>query len=138
MPSYRVHKCCASAFERWKIAADIVVIGAPMYNFTVSTQLKSWIDRVIVAGKTFQYGASGPESLLPLGKKVFLASTRGGAHGEGSPAAFLEHHESYLRGALGFIGLTDITVVRAEGLSMGDDAKAAAIARAKGQIADFV
>ncbi|NTJ65920.1 FMN-dependent NADH-azoreductase [Agrobacterium rhizogenes] len=116
-------------------AADIIVIGAPMYNFTISTQLKSWIDRVVVSGKTFQYGANGPESLLPSGKKVFLASTRGGAYGEGSPAASLEHHESYLRGVLGFIGLTDVTVVRAEGLAMGDDAKAASIAQAKDQIA---
>lgn len=116
-------------------AADIIVIGAPMYNFTISTQLKSWIDRVVVSGKTFQYGANGPESLLPSGKKVFLASTRGGAYGEGSPAASREHHESYLRGVLGFIGLTDVTVVRAEGLAMGDDAKAASIAQAKDQIA---
>ncbi|CAN7353224.1 FMN-dependent NADH-azoreductase [Bosea sp. LjRoot9] len=125
----------AGAYIEELVAADIVVIGAPMYNFTISTQLKSWIDRVVVAGKTFQYGANGPESLLPSGKKVFLASTRGGAYGEGSPAAFLEHHESYLRGVLGFIGLTDITIVRAEGLAMGDDAKAASIARAKDQIA---
>jgi FMN-dependent NADH-azoreductase len=125
----------SSAYIQELFAADIIVIGAPMYNFTISTQLKSWIDRVIVASKTFQYGANGPESLLPPGKKVFLASTRGGAYGEGSPAAFLEHHESYLHGALGFIGLTDVTVVRAEGLAMGDDAKAAAIAQARGQIA---
>jgi FMN-dependent NADH-azoreductase len=118
-------------------AADIIVIGAPMYNFTISTQLKSWIDRVVIAGKTFQYGANGPESLLPSGKKVFLASTRGGAYSEGSPAASLEHHESYLLGVLGFIGLTDVTIVRAEGLAMGDDAKAAEIAKAKGQIAAF-
>jgi FMN-dependent NADH-azoreductase len=128
----------SSAYVQELFAADIIVIGAPMYNFTISTQLKSWIDRVIVAGKTFQYGANGrPESLLPPGKKVFLASTRGGAYGEGSPAAFLKHHECYLRGALGFIGLTDVAVVRAEGLAMGDDAKAAAIAQAKGQIAAF-
>jgi FMN-dependent NADH-azoreductase len=126
-----------SAYVQELFAADIVVIGAPMYNFTISTQLKSWIDRVIVAGKTFQHGANGPESLLAPGKKVFLASTRGGAYGEGSPAAFLEHHESCLRGALGFIGLTNVTVVRAEGLAMGDDAKAAAISKAKGQIAAF-
>jgi FMN-dependent NADH-azoreductase len=118
-------------------AADIIVIGAPMYNFTISTQLKSWIDRIVVAGKTFQYGANGPESLLPSGKKVFLASTRGGAYGEGSPAVSLEHHESYLRGVLGFIGLTDVTVFRAEGLAMGEDAKAASIAEAKSQIEAF-
>jgi FMN-dependent NADH-azoreductase len=116
-------------------AADLIVIGAPMYNFTISTQLKSWLDRVIIAGKTFQYGANGPESLLPAGKRVFVASSRGGAYGEGSPAAFLEHQETYLKGALGFIGLSDVTIVRAEGLATGDDAKAAAIAHAKVAIA---
>lgn len=125
----------SGAYIEELFAADSIVIGAPMYNFTISTQLKAWIDRVVVAGKTFQYSANGPESLLPYGKKVFLASTRGGAYGEGSPAASLEHHESYLRGVLGFIGLTDVTVVRAEGLAMGDDAKAASITQAKDQIA---
>jgi FMN-dependent NADH-azoreductase len=118
-------------------AADLIVIGAPMYNFTISTQLKSWLDRVVIAGKTFQYGANGPESLLPSGKRVFIAVSRGGHYGEGSPAAFLQHHESYLKGVLGFIGLTDITLVRAEGLAMGDLAKAAAIGAAKSAIAEF-
>jgi FMN-dependent NADH-azoreductase len=116
-------------------AADIIVIGAPMYNFSVPSQLKAWIDRVCVAGRTFQYGANGAEGLLPKGKKVFIASTRGGIYTGDSPAAVLEHHESYLRGVLGFIGLTDVTVIRAEGLNLGDEPKAAAIAQAKSQIA---
>ena len=117
-------------------AADIVVIGAPMYNFTIPTQLKAWIDRVVVAGKTFRYSETGtPVSLLPGGKKVFIASSRGGAaYGEGAPAAFLEHHETYLKGILGFIGLTDVTVIRAEGLAMGPDARAAALAGAQQEI----
>ncbi len=114
--------------------ADVIVIGAPMYNFSVPSQLKAWIDRICVAGRTFQYGANGPEGLLPKGKKVFLASTRGGVYTGDSPAAALEHHESYLRGVLGFIGLTDVTVIRAEGLNMGDEPKAAAIAKAKAEI----
>jgi FMN-dependent NADH-azoreductase len=116
-------------------AADIIVIGAPMYNFSVPSQLKAWIDRVCVAGRTFRYGASGPEGMLPTGKKVFIASTRGGVYTGNSPTAVLEHHESYLGGVLGFIGLIDVTVVRAEGLNLGEEPKAAAIARAKAQIA---
>ena len=116
-------------------AADIIVIGAPMYNFSIPSQLKAWIDRVCVAGRTFQYGANGPEGLLPKSKKVFIASSRGGVYTGDSPAAVLEHHETYLRGVLGFIGLTDVTIVRAEGLNLGEEAKAAAIAKAKTEIA---
>ncbi|TYC49344.1 FMN-dependent NADH-azoreductase [Rhodobacterales bacterium] len=115
-------------------AADIIVIGAPMYNFTVSSQLKAWIDRVVVAGKTFKYTESGPESLLPAGKKVFIASTRGGVYTGDSPAAALEHHESYLLSVLGFIGLSDVTIIRAEGVALGDEPKAAAIADAKATV----
>jgi FMN-dependent NADH-azoreductase len=105
-----------------------------MYNFSIPSQLKGWIDRVCVAGRTFQYGANGPEGLLPKGKKVFIASTRGGVYTGNSPAAVLEHHESYLKGVLGFIGLTDVTVIRAEGLNLGEEPKATAIAQAKAQI----
>jgi FMN-dependent NADH-azoreductase len=114
-------------------AADIIVIGAPMYNFALPTQLKSWIDRVCVAGKTFQYGASGPEGLVK-GKTVFVASARGGVYTGESPMAAIDHQETYLKVALGFIGMTDITIIRAEGLAMGEDAKADAIANAKSQI----
>ncbi len=116
-------------------AADIIVIGLPMYNFSVPSQLKGWIDRVCVAGRTFQYGANGPEGLLPKGKKVFIASSRGGVYTGDSPAAGLDFQETYLRSVLNFIGLTDIKVVRAEGLNMGDEIKAAAIAKAKAEIA---
>jgi FMN-dependent NADH-azoreductase len=118
-------------------AADIIVIGAPMYNFSVPSQLKGWIDRVCVAGRTFQYGPNGPQGLLPEGKKVVIASTRGGVYTGDSPAAALEHHESYLRGVLGFVGLTDVTIIRAEGLNLGEETKAAAIAGAKAQIASL-
>src|SRR5262249_12866159 len=85
------------------MAADMLVIGAPMYNFTVPTQPKGWIARVAVAGKPFRYAENGPVSLLPKGKKVFIASARGGVYAPGSPAAAMEHHESYLTAALGFI-----------------------------------
>jgi FMN-dependent NADH-azoreductase len=116
------------------LAADIVVIGAPMYNFTISTQLKSWIDRVVVAGKTFQYGANGPEGLVH-GKRVIIAISRGGVYPENAP---VEHAESYLKIIFGFIGVTDLTFVRAEGLAIspehrqkGLDAALAAIPAAK-------
>jgi FMN-dependent NADH-azoreductase len=115
-------------------AADIIVIGVPMYNFSVPSQLKGWIDRISVAGRTFRYTANGPEGLLPKGKKVFIASTRGGIYTGDSPARVLEHQESYLLGVLGFIGLTDVTVIRAEGLNLGAEPKEAAIAQAKIEI----
>jgi FMN-dependent NADH-azoreductase len=116
------------------LASDIIVIGAPMYNFSIPSQLKAWIDRVVVAGKTFRYGANGAEGLLK-NKKVFIASSRGNVYTAGSPAAALEHHESYLTGVLSFIGLTDVTIVRAEGLAFGPEAKEAAMLRARENIA---
>jgi len=115
-------------------AADIIVIGAPMYNFSIPSQLKAWIDRVVVAGKTFRYGANGAEGLLK-NKKVFIASSRGNVYAAGSPAAALEHHESYLTGVLSFIGLTDVSIVRAEGLAFGPEAKEAAMLKARENIA---
>ena len=115
-------------------ASDILVIGAPMYNFTIPTPLKAWIDRIAVAGKTFRYAATGPEGLLK-NKKAFIASARGGVYSAGSPAAAFEHHESYLLGLLAFLGVTDATVVRAEGVGGGPQAKEAAVARALADIA---
>ena len=115
-------------------ASDILVIGAPMYNFSIPTPLKAWIDRVAVAGKTFRYTATGPEGLLQ-GKKAFIASARGGVYSAGSPAAALEHQESYLIGVLAFLGVVDVTVVRAEGLALGAQAKDAAISQALADIA---
>ena len=116
------------------LAADIIVIGAPMYNFSIPSQLKAWIDRVVVAGKTFRYGANGAEGLLK-NRKVFIASSRGNIYSPGSPAAALEHHESYLTGVLSFIGLTDVSIVRAEGLAFGPEAKEAAMLKARENIA---
>ncbi|MEZ0212099.1 MAG: FMN-dependent NADH-azoreductase [Xanthobacteraceae bacterium] len=114
-------------------AADIIVIGAPMYNFSIPTQLKGWVDRVAVAGRTFQYTANGPEGLVK-GKKVFVASARAGVYTGDSPIAAFDHQETYLLVALAFIGLTEVTIIRAEGLAMGEEAKAAAVAGAKAQI----
>ena len=101
------------------LAADTVVIGAPMYNFTLPTQLKAWIDRIVVAGKTFRYTENGPEGLAG-GKRVIIALARGGFYSEGSPAAALEHLESYLRGVFNFIGV-EPEFVAADGLAIGPE-----------------
>lgn len=102
------------------LAADVIVIGAPMYNFTISSQLKAWIDRILVAGKTFRYGANGAEGLAGK-KRVIVAISRGGLYGATAPAAPLEHAESYLRGVLGFIGINNPEFIVAEGLMTGPE-----------------
>lgn len=118
------------------LAADVVVIGAPLYNFTISSQLKAWIDRVIVPGKTFEYGSEGPKGLAG-GKRVVLTIARGGLYGPGSPAAAAEHAESYLRAVFGFIGVTNLQVIVAEGVQMGPDSRAKAIDSALGAVAEL-
>ncbi len=115
------------------LAADIVVIGAPMYNFGVPSQLKAWIDRLAVAGKTFRYTEKGPEGLAG-GKTVIVASSRGGLYGPETPTAFLDHQESYLRGIFGFFGISDVRFVRAEGVNLGPDKREAAIEAAREEI----
>jgi FMN-dependent NADH-azoreductase len=119
-------------------SSDVLVIGAPMYNFSIPTQLKSWIDRIVVAGKTFRYTARGPEGLLPAGKKVFIASSSGGIYSGESPAKTLEHNESYLKGVLAHIGLQDVTVIRAEGIGLGADARQSAIEGARRAIDELI
>ena len=102
------------------LAADIVVIGAPMYNFTIPSQLKAWIDRIVIAGKTFKYGPNGAEGLAG-NKRVVIAISRGGLYGPGAPAAALEHLETYLRAVFGFIGVTNLEIIVAEGLQIGPE-----------------
>ena len=113
--------------------ADIVVVGAPMYNFAVPSQLKAWIDRILVAGKTFRYTAAGAEGLVH-GKRVFLAVSRGGVY-EGTAAAAVEHQESWLKAVLGFIGVTDVEVIRAEGIAYGPEHREKALKAAQDQAA---
>jgi FMN-dependent NADH-azoreductase len=113
------------------LAADAVVIGAPMYNFTLPTQLKSWIDRILVAGKTFRYGENGPEGLAG-GKRVIIALARGGVYGAGSPAASLEHLETYLRGVFNFIGI-EPEFVAADGLNFGAEQREQSLKQALGE-----
>jgi FMN-dependent NADH-azoreductase len=111
------------------LAADVIVVGAPMYNFTIPTQLKAWLDRVAQVNRTFKYTDKGPVGLAG-GKTVIVASTRGGAYSTSDAGNAMEHQESFLRTIFGFMGVTDVRIVRAEGLAMGDAAKAAALAAA--------
>jgi FMN-dependent NADH-azoreductase len=112
------------------LAADVVVIGAPMYNFTLPTQLKAWIDRIVIAGTTFRYTENGPEGLAK-GKRLIIALARGGFYNEGSPAAALEHLESYLRGVFNFIGI-EPEFVAADGLAIGPEQREQSIGQALG------
>jgi FMN-dependent NADH-azoreductase len=113
------------------LAADTIVIGAPMYNFTLPSQLKAWIDRILVAGKTFRYTENGPEGLAG-GKRVIVGLARGGFYDANSPAASLEHLETYLRGVFNFIGI-DPEFVAADGLAIGPEQRRSSISQALGR-----
>ena len=115
------------------LAADTVVVGAPMYNFTVPSQLKAWIDRLVIAGVTFRYLPDGRPEGLVRGKRVIVALSRGGFYHEGSPAAGLEHLETYLRGTFGFIGITP-EFVAADGIAAGPELKAKGVEKALAEV----
>ena len=112
------------------LASDVIVIGAPMINFSIPSTLKAWIDRIAVAGKTFRYTDKGPEGLAN-GKRVVIASARGGIYGDANPADF---QEAYLRQVFGFLGVTDIEFVRAEGVAYSPQHRADALAAAHASI----
>ena len=116
------------------LAADIIVLGAPMYNFGIPSQLKAWIDCLAVPGKTFKYNATGVEGLAGA-KKVIIASSRGGVYSASSPMAFMDHQESFLTSFFGFLGITDITFVRAEGVNMGPEQRQSALDSALAEVA---
>src|SRR5688572_19737416 len=113
-------------------AADTIVIGAPMYDFGVTTSLRAWFDHVLRAGETFSYSAEGPKGLM-TNKRVIVIESRGGLYSEG-PAAAIDFQEPYLRHLLGFIGITDVTFVHAEKIGYGPEARAAALVKARAQI----
>jgi FMN-dependent NADH-azoreductase len=115
-------------------AADTIVLAVPMYNFSIPSTLKAWIDHVARAGRTFRYTATGPEGLLK-GKKVFVVTGRGGLYSGDSPAKVLDFQEPYLRGVLGFLGLTDVTFIHVEGLKVSPEAAEQGVARARQVIA---
>jgi FMN-dependent NADH-azoreductase len=114
-------------------AADAIVIGAPMYNFSISTGLRAWFDYVLRAGETFKYSEAGPRGLL-RGKRVIVIESRGGLYSEG-PAQGMDFQEPYLRQLLGFVGLTDVAFIRAEKIAFGPEAREAALSAAKAEIA---
>jgi FMN-dependent NADH-azoreductase len=108
------------------LAADIVVIGAPMYNFTIPSQLKAWIDRILVSGKTFKYSAQGVEGLAG-NKRVIIAISRGGFYGAGTPSAAAEHLETYLHSVFSFIGIANPEIIVAEGVQIGPEQREKAL-----------
>ena len=114
------------------VDADIVVIGAPMYNFGVSSTLKAWIDRIAIAGVTFRYTEQGPVGLAG-DKRIVIASTRGGLYAEGSPFASRDFQEPYLHAVFALLGVTDVEVVRAEGLNLGPEQRKAALQAVLGE-----
>lgn len=117
-------------------AADIIVIGAPMYNFSVPSTLKAYIDHIARAGRTFKYGANGAEGLLK-NKKVYVFTASGGVYSEG-PASGFDFLATYLRAVLGFLGITDISFIRAEGVAMGEQAVADTLAKSRKSIEEIV
>lgn len=114
-------------------AADVVVIGSPMYNFGISGQLKGWLDAIARAGVTFRYTAQGPEGLLK-NKKVYVAAARGGMHKD----APTDGQVPYIKTVLAFLGMTDVTIVYSEGMSMGPEAAAKGQAAADAQVIELV
>ncbi|CCV15670.1 FMN-dependent NADH-azoreductase [Mesorhizobium sp. STM 4661] len=113
-------------------AADTIILATGFINFGISSTLKSWIDHVTRSGKTFSYGENGPKGLV-TGKKVYIVLASGGIYSEGA-AVQLDHAIPYLRSVLGFIGMTDVDVIRIEGVGMGPDAVEAALAKATAKV----
>jgi len=118
------------------LESDIVVIGAALYNLTIPTQLKAWLDRIIVAGRTFSYSEAGPQGLAG-DKRVIVALARGNVYSEGTPSSSLEHAETLLRSLFTFIGVRNLEFVIAEGLAFGEEPRRAALAAALEQAAQI-
>jgi FMN-dependent NADH-azoreductase len=115
------------------LRADVIVIGAPLYNFSLPSQLKAWIDRITIKGRTFRYTAQGPQGLAG-GKRLIVAITRGGVY---APDAGTEFAESYLRFLFNFLGITDVTFVRAEGLNVSPEVREQSLESARAGIRDL-
>ena len=129
----KTENAISEALVQQFLAADVIVVGAPLYNFSIPSQLKAWIDRVAQAGRTFKYTDKGPQGLAG-GKVVIVASTRGGLYSTSEGGRAMEHQESYLQTVFGFFGIADVRIVRAEGLAMGDVGKEKALASATSDI----
>jgi FMN-dependent NADH-azoreductase len=118
------------------MAAHTIVLAAPMYNFSISSTLKAWIDHLCRAGVTYRYAADGPVGLVPGGKGAVVISTRDEIY-TGEEASGFDFHEPYLRAVLGHIGLKDVTFVHCEGLGLGPDASALAIRRSRERLREL-
>jgi FMN-dependent NADH-azoreductase len=129
----KAENAISEALVQQFLAADVIVVGAPLYNFSIPSQLKAWIDRVAQVGRTFKYTDTGPQGLAG-GKVVIVASTRGGMYSTSAGGQAMEHQESYLQTIFGFFGVTDVRIVRAEGLAMGEAGRAQALASADSDI----
>ena len=114
-------------------ASDAILIEAPMYNFGIPSVLKAWVDHVLRAGKTFKYGAAGPEGLVK-GKKAIIVVSRGGIYSEGAYKV-MDYQEPYLRAVLSFIGISDVEAITIEGVAMGEEKIAEALLKAENQVA---
>ncbi|ACO76224.1 Acyl carrier protein phosphodiesterase [Laribacter hongkongensis HLHK9] len=125
------------AFLQQFLAANVIVVGAPMYNFSIPSQLKNWIDCIAQAGRTFKYTETGPVGLAG-NKTVIVASSRGGVYSTSEALRALDHQESYLRTVLGFMGIDNVRIVRAEGVNQGADRRSQALAAAEADIATLV
>jgi FMN-dependent NADH-azoreductase len=133
----KAENAVSEALVQQFLDADVLVVGAPLYNFSVPSQLKAWIDRVAQVGRTFKYTEKGPQGLAG-GKTVIVASTRGGLYSTSEGGRAMEHQESYLQTVFGFFGVTDVRIVRAEGLAMGETGRAQALASARTDILSAV
>ena len=118
------------------LSSQLIVVGAPMYNFSVPTQLKAWIDRIVQPGRTFKYTETGPVGLAG-DKQVIVVSTRGGVYTAG-PMAWMDFQEAYLKAVFGFMGITKVQFVRAEKMSKGREARNESMASARQSIASVV
>jgi FMN-dependent NADH-azoreductase len=134
-PSQRSYLSTSDALIEEVLAADIIVIGAPMYNFAIPSSLKAWIDQVVRVGKTVTYGANGPQGLLGT-KKVVVITARGGAYQKSTHREKFDFQEPYLRHIFGFVGLTDVTFIHAE--NQASDGAGPSFAAAATQIAQLV
>ncbi|MBD2505196.1 FMN-dependent NADH-azoreductase [Anabaena azotica] len=120
------------------LAADRLVFGVPMYNLTIPSTLKAYIDQIVRVGRTFTVGANGYQGLVDSSKKVLVITSRGGSFAPGTPYAAYDFQEPYLRAILGFIGLIDVTFIHVENLNVGDEAREKSLAGAKDAIAQAV
>ncbi len=124
-PGHAAAAKASDAYLAQVFAADVIVVGTPMHNFGIASTLKSWIDHIVRAGKTFKYTANGPVGLIP-GKKAVIVIGSGGIYSEGPFKAF-DHASTYLKDILSLLGITDFTILRAEGGALGPEAAAKAI-----------